>query len=80
MKYVPFKQNQMLVKKANAGVMKMQFASINGWTLQIYRQYQRIKTELKERCKEAYNKSWEDKITFHKTVKIVNNFGIKLRS
>ncbi len=32
--------------------------------MQSYREYQRIKTELKERCKEAYNKNWEDKISY----------------
>ena len=39
-----------------------QFATHFGWTQQSYREYLRIKTELRERCKEAYNKSWEDKI------------------
>ncbi len=39
-----------------------EFADYFGWTMQTYREYQRIKTELRERCKQAYNKSWEDKI------------------
>ncbi len=39
-----------------------EFAKYFGWTFQIYREYQRIKTELRDRCKEAYNKNWEDKI------------------
>ncbi len=30
--------------------------------MQTYREYLRIKTELKERCKEAYSKNWENKI------------------
>ena len=38
-------------------------ATINGWSYQHYREYQRIREELKEICKENYNKSWEDKIT-----------------
>jgi len=41
-----------------------QYATLHGWTLQRYREYLRIKTELKERCKEAYNKNWEDKINY----------------
>ena len=39
-----------------------EFADFFGWTMQTYREYQRIKIELKERCKQAYNKNWEDKI------------------
>lgn len=39
-----------------------QYATLYGWTHQSYRDYLRIKTELRERCKEAYNKNWEDKI------------------
>ncbi len=39
-------------------------ATLYGWTLPKYRDYLRIKTELKERCKEAYNKNWEDQIKF----------------
>ncbi len=30
--------------------------------MQTYREYKKIKTELRERCKQAYNKNWEDKI------------------
>ncbi len=39
-----------------------QYATLHGWILQIYREYLGIKTELRERCKEAYNKNWKDKI------------------
>lgn len=41
-----------------------EFASHFGWTLQTYREYQRIKTQLRDRCKEAHNKSWEDQIKY----------------
>lgn len=41
-----------------------EFASHFGWTLQTYRECQRIKLELRERCKEAYNKNWEEKINY----------------
>jgi len=42
----------------------MEFAEHFGWTMQTYREHQRIKTKLRERCKEAYNKNWEDKINY----------------
>ncbi len=32
--------------------------------MQSYREYQRIKNKLKEHCKEADNKNWEDKIYY----------------
>ncbi len=41
----------------------IEFATCSGWTLQTYRKYQRIRTEVQERWKEAYGKSWEDKIS-----------------
>ena len=41
-----------------------QFATHFGWTLYTYREYLRIKTELREKCKEAHNKNWEDKIKY----------------
>ncbi len=37
-------------------------AEVFGWTIDTYREQLRIKTELRERCKEAYDKNWEDKI------------------
>ena len=39
-----------------------EFSEHFGWTIVTYREQQRIKTELRERCKESYNKNWEDKI------------------
>ncbi len=39
-----------------------EFATHFGWTPATYREYLRIKTELREKCKEAYNKNWEEKI------------------
>ncbi len=42
----------------------LDFAEHFGWTLETYREHQRIKTELRERCKEAYNKNWEEKINY----------------
>ena len=33
-----------------------------GWTRINYREYHRIRLELKNRCKESYNRNWEDKI------------------
>ncbi len=33
-------------------------------TLQTYREYLRIRTELRELCHEAYNKNWEDQIEY----------------
>ena len=41
-----------------------EFATHFGWTMETYRDYQIIKTELRIRCKEAYNKNWEDKINY----------------
>ncbi len=41
-----------------------EFAKYFGWILQTYREYQRIKSVLRDRCKEAYNKNWEDKINY----------------
>ncbi len=38
------------------------YSTLYGWTQQTYREYLRIKVELRERCKAAYNKNWEDKI------------------
>lgn len=43
--------------------MLKQNATINGWTHDHYREFIRIRYELKERCKENYNKNWENKIT-----------------
>ncbi len=39
-----------------------EFAKHFGWTPVTYREYLRIRTELREKCKEAYNKNWENKI------------------
>lgn len=38
------------------------YAENFGWTIDTYREQHRIKTDLRERCKEAYDKNWEDKI------------------
>ncbi len=40
------------------------FATHFSWTFYTYREYLRIKTELREKCKKAYNKNWEDKIKY----------------
>ncbi len=40
------------------------FSDSFGWTLQTYREYLRIRTELSELCKEAYNENWEDRIKY----------------
>lgn len=37
-------------------------AEHNGWTNANYREYIRIRAELRERCKENHNKNWDDKI------------------
>ncbi len=42
----------------------IEFAEHFGWTIEIYREQHRIKIELRERCKESYNKKWEDKIKY----------------
>ncbi len=39
-----------------------QNALVNGWTNDNYREYIRIRYDLKERCKENYNKNWEDRV------------------
>ncbi len=39
-----------------------QFVARHGWTLQSHRDYLRIRTELRTKCKEAYNKNRENKI------------------
>ena len=39
-----------------------QAAITNGWTNDNYREYIKIRTELREKCKEAQIKSWEEKI------------------
>ncbi len=36
-------------------------AEQNGWTNASYREYIRIRTELRERCIENHNKNWDDK-------------------
>ncbi len=56
------------------------FAIHLGWTMHSYRGYQRIKAELRERCKDSYNKKWEDRINniSENNITTVNNFGIKL--
>ncbi len=41
-----------------------EFATHFGWTTQTYREFHRIKTEMREKCKEACNKNWENKINF----------------
>ncbi len=41
-----------------------EFIEFFGWTLQTYREYSKRKTELRELCKESYNKNWEDKINY----------------
>ncbi len=33
-----------------------------GWTIAHYREYTRIRLELREKCKENYDKNWEDKV------------------
>lgn len=42
--------------------MLREFADHFGWTNQSHSEYMRIKRELREACKESYNKNWEDKI------------------
>ena len=42
----------------------IEFAQHFGWTFHTYRAHLRIKTELRERCKESHNKNWEDKIKY----------------
>ncbi len=37
-------------------------AITNGWTNAHYREYTRIRLELRERCKENYNKNWENQV------------------
>lgn len=37
-------------------------AEVNGWTLDNYQQYLMIRTALKGKCKESFNKNWEDKL------------------
>ena len=39
-----------------------QNAATNGWTYNNYREYVRIRHELKDKCKERYIKNWENKI------------------
>ncbi len=39
-----------------------EFATHFGWTMLSYREYLRIKAELREICKDVYNKNWEDRI------------------
>ncbi len=46
----------------------LEFANYFGWTIQTYREYQRIKTELRDRCKEAHINIWEEKNNY-----ILNN-------
>lgn len=41
-----------------------EFANHFGWTMASYTEYQRIKTELRIKCKDAFNKNWEDKINY----------------
>ncbi len=38
-------------------------ATINGWSNEHYREYTRIRHELRERCRENHNKNWESKDT-----------------
>ncbi len=40
-----------------------EFADFFGWTQRSFSEYIRIRNELRERCKESYNKNWEEKIT-----------------
>ncbi len=37
-------------------------AEINGWTIRNYNEYTRLREQLKEKCKEANNKNWEEQI------------------
>ncbi len=46
-------------------------AVTHGWTNNTYREHNRIRYELRERCKEAHNHSWEDKI--NNIIQISNN-------
>ncbi len=39
-----------------------QAAITSGWAYDNYREYIRIRNELRENCKEAQNKNWEGKI------------------
>ncbi|MFV0504970.1 MAG: hypothetical protein ACK5LT_13550, partial [Lachnospirales bacterium] len=39
-----------------------QTATIHGWSYRNYREYIMIRSDLKERCREAFNKNWENKI------------------
>ncbi len=38
-----------------------QAAVTNGWTYDNYREYIRIRSELREKCKEAQNKNWKER-------------------
>ncbi len=37
-------------------------ATVHGWTIQNYQRYRRIRVELKDKCKMASSKNWEDKL------------------
>ncbi len=58
--------------------MLKQNAERNGWTFNNYNEYIRIRQELKEKCKEAYNKNWEENI--NKIIEVSKDskaFGIR---
>ncbi len=57
-----------------------QFATHFEWTTQTFRGYQRIKTELRERCKETYNKIGRIELTkYQKTHKKSKQFWNKIK-
>ncbi len=42
-------------------IVHKQAAITNGWTYDNYREYIRIRFELREKCKEAQNKYWKER-------------------
>ncbi len=40
-----------------------QNAEVNDWTRNNYNEYISVRRELREKCKKAHNKTWEDNIT-----------------
>ena len=55
------------------------FATHFGWSVQTFREYQRIKTELRDRWKEAYNQNWEEKINISENCKNSKQFWNKIK-
>ena len=70
-KYIPKSEHKFIYQLRKSPEIQLlessfkrlkQNAEIHGWTWDNYNEYQRIRQELRIKCKDAWNQNWEDNI------------------